>query len=130
MDEKNTSYDVLNDNSKTQKIAKPAEENPQPLKGWDRFWERVSRLGLSNVALQVGSSLVTIALIGLIIWVMKSFFLGGEMTASSTTPLDFSGGGKARVACRFRLMQVPLRWKASRASWKPTPKKRKLPAMP
>ena len=95
MDEKNASQDALNDKSQSQNNPDPAEESPQPLKRWDRIWERIMRLGLGDVALRVGSALVTIGLIGLIIWIMKGFFLGGEMTASSSAPLEFAQGSQS-----------------------------------
>ncbi len=55
-----------------------ADELPAVLKYWDRLWDRLVRLGLSDVALRVGSALVTIGLVGLVVWVMKGFFVGGE----------------------------------------------------
>ncbi len=52
---------------------------PLVLKYWDRLWERILKLGLSDVALRVGSALVTIGLIGLVVWVMSGFFVGGQL---------------------------------------------------
>lgn len=46
---------------------------------WDRFWDRITRLGLGDIALRTGSALVTIGLIGLVVWVMKSNFVSEEM---------------------------------------------------
>ncbi len=92
MDEKRASQDA--NNQKSPDTQNPANESPQPLKGWDSIWERITRLGLGDVALRVGSALVTIGLIGLIIWVMKGFFLGGEMAAGSSALLEFGAGGQ------------------------------------
>jgi len=94
MNEKHASQDALKDTAKTQPITNPAENSPQLLKGWDRIWERVTRLGMADVALRVGSALVTISLIGLIIWVMKGSFLSGEMATNSSEPLEFAAGGQ------------------------------------
>lgn len=61
------------------------EDSPQLLKLWDRFWAYVTKLGMANIALRAGSALVTISLVGLVIWVMKGFFIPGEkidLTAS------------------------------------------------
>ncbi len=90
MDEKRASDDAL---KKTEKISvnTPADEKaPQLFKNWDRFWGRIVRLGMADVAMRVGSALVTIALVGLIIWVLQSFFIGGEMASGS---VDFFGLG-------------------------------------
>jgi LysM repeat protein len=54
------------------------EDSLQLLRLWDRFWAYITKLGLGNVALRAGSALVTIGLIGLVIWVMKGFFIPGE----------------------------------------------------
>ena len=91
MDDKRASQDALNDNPSPRRMPDPAEERPQLLKGWDYLWERITRLGLGDVALRVGSAMVTVALIGLIIWVMKGFFLGGEMSMNAAAPLQFGG---------------------------------------
>ncbi len=88
MDEKRASQDA-NNTQTAPETQNPTEPGPQPLKNWDAIWERITRLGLGDVALRVGSALMTIGLIGLIIWVMKDFFLGGEMAASSAALLQF-----------------------------------------
>jgi len=43
--------------------------------GWDRFWDRVTSLGLGDIALRTGTAMVTIGLIGLVVWVMKGNFV-------------------------------------------------------
>ncbi len=88
MNEKNASQDAYDNNSPSSRPGEtPTEENPQFLKNWDRLWERVVKLGLGDIALRAGSALVTIGLIGLIIWVMKGFFLSGEMAAQDSQSL-------------------------------------------
>jgi hypothetical protein len=51
---------------------------------------------MGDIAMRVGSALVTIGLIGLIIWVMKGFFIGGDMKLSDAEAFSFgsddSGG--------------------------------------
>jgi len=69
--------------------ARSADELPAVLKYWDRLWERIVKLGLGDVALRVGSALVTIGLVGLVVWVMKGFFVGGEF---ANTGLDADDG--------------------------------------
>jgi hypothetical protein len=59
MDDKRASQDALNDNPSPRRTPETAEERPQLLKGWDYLWERITRLGLGDVALRVGSAMVT-----------------------------------------------------------------------
>ena len=54
------------------------EDSPQLLQVWDRFWAYVTKLGMGNIVLRAGSALVTVSLVGLVIWVMKGFFIPGE----------------------------------------------------
>ena len=56
------------------------EDSLQFMRLWDRFWAYVTRLGMGNIALRAGSALVTISLVGLVIWVMNGFFIPGEKT--------------------------------------------------
>ena len=58
----------------------PPEDSPQLLQLWDRLWAYVTKLGMVNIALRAGSALVTVSLVGLVIWVMKGFFIPGEKT--------------------------------------------------
>jgi murein DD-endopeptidase MepM/ murein hydrolase activator NlpD len=94
MNDKSASQDALQEQNNKPPQPTSTDESPQILKGWDFFWERVSRLGLAEVALRVGSALVTISLVGLIIWVMKDFFLGGSMNASNAEAIGLTGGGQ------------------------------------
>jgi len=98
MNDLNASQDVLDkeqnqsDKNKTEKIT------PSLLNAWGNVWQRVKRLGLSDIAMRVGTALVTLGLVGLIIWVMKGFFLSGEMASDNSTVLasaagDAAGGG-------------------------------------
>lgn len=60
--------------------------------GWDRFWDRVTSLGLGDIALRTGTALVTIGLIGLVVWVMKGNFVAEEMTSNSAEVSEGAGG--------------------------------------
>jgi len=70
---------------------------PQLLAVWDRFWTRVNKLGLSEVTMRVGSALVTLGLVGLVVWVMSGYFVGGRMASSSVQPLT-AGGDEQPIA--------------------------------
>jgi len=48
---------------------------------------------MGNIALRVGSALVTVGLVGLVIWVMKGFFITSEMASMDIEALDFAAGG-------------------------------------
>ncbi len=63
--------------------------------GWERFWDRVTRLGLGDIALRTGTALVTIGLIGLVVWVMKGNFVPGEMSSDNAEASDAAGGANA-----------------------------------
>jgi len=60
--------------------------------GWDRFWVRVTRLGLGDIALRTGTALLTIGLIGLVVWVMKDNFVAEEMTSNNAEAFEAAGG--------------------------------------
>lgn len=93
MKEQRASNDAL-DKTKKQPIKTQTEqENTQLLSGWDRLWDWLTRLGMGDIALRIGSALVTIGLIGLIIWVMKGFFIGGEIIFGDTEPIEFGAVG-------------------------------------
>jgi murein DD-endopeptidase MepM/ murein hydrolase activator NlpD len=95
MDEERASQDALGKTEKIPTNEQPEVESPQPMGGWDRFWNRVVKLGMGDIAMRAGSALLTIGLIGLIIWVMKGFFLSGEMATSSTEPLEMAANTQA-----------------------------------
>ncbi len=58
------------------------EEPAQPEKTgrrWNDVWDGVLRLGLGETALRVGTVVASIALILLVVWVMGSFYLTGQV---------------------------------------------------
>ncbi|MCJ7518477.1 MAG: hypothetical protein MUO42_02255, partial [Anaerolineaceae bacterium] len=70
------------------------EDTPQLLQLWDRFWAYVTKIGMGNIALRAGSALVTISLVGLVIWVMKGFFIPGEkIDLTASLPKVAAAGG-------------------------------------
>jgi murein DD-endopeptidase MepM/ murein hydrolase activator NlpD len=54
-----------------------ASESPRR---WSDIWERVLRLGLGEIALRAGTVLASIALVLLVLWVMRSFYLKGDVS--------------------------------------------------
>jgi LysM repeat protein len=68
------------------------ESSPQLIHWWDRFWARIKRLGMNDIAMRAGSALATIGLVGLAVWAMDGFFIGAEMADPGDPALDASGG--------------------------------------
>jgi LysM repeat protein len=82
MDENITSHDV----HETQEIEKQkqVEETPHLLTLWDTFWKRVQKIGLHDVVSRFGTIFLTVLMVGLIVWVMKTFFLQEEQIVNSS----------------------------------------------
>lgn len=57
------------------------EQPIKPKMSWRERWEKIVRLGLGEIFLRVGTSIASIALILLVIWVMSRFYLGGDMNS-------------------------------------------------
>ncbi|MCD6355770.1 MAG: M23 family metallopeptidase [Anaerolineaceae bacterium] len=61
--------------------------------GWDRFWNRVNKLGMGDVIMRAGTALVTIGLVGLVVWVMKSNFISEDMASRGAESANSTAGG-------------------------------------
>jgi len=74
-------------------ITLPTSENPEnkELTGWESFWQHITSLGLGDIAMRAGTALVTIGLVGLVIWIMRGNFIGSEM--ASDVPVTSGGAG-------------------------------------
>jgi murein DD-endopeptidase MepM/ murein hydrolase activator NlpD len=83
MDEQFTQNDERDQLEGSRSKSPISEDSPQLLRLWDRFWAYITKLGMGNIALRAGSALVTIGLVGLVIWVMKGFFIPSEKTDMS-----------------------------------------------
>lgn len=59
--------------------ADPVEVEEAAPRGWNQLWERLVRLGLGEIALRVGTGLVSVVLILIVLWVMGSFYLKGKV---------------------------------------------------
>jgi len=90
MDERLMMPDGREENSALDNSPEPEDGTAQLLRWWDRFWARVTKLGMGDIALRTGSALVTIGLVGLVIWVMKGFFMPSEMIRSEVEPLELA----------------------------------------
>lgn len=95
MDERLMMPDGREETPAPEKFPEHDDGTAQLLRWWDRFWARVTKLGLGDIALRAGSALVTISLVGLVIWVMKGFFMPSEMIHSEVEPLELAAGGPA-----------------------------------
>ena len=50
-----------------------------------RFWDRLHRLGLGDHALRIGTSITTLLLLILVVWVMNTFFLKDSQRTNQTS---------------------------------------------
>jgi murein DD-endopeptidase MepM/ murein hydrolase activator NlpD len=64
----------------------------KPAARWNSIWESILRLGLGEIALRAGTVIASIALVLVVLWVMGSFYLKGDVeytrdTAAIAAPL-------------------------------------------
>ena len=97
MDEKSTSRDASQKTEKLPLNSTTQEDTPQLFKWWDRLWGKLQNLGMADIAMRAGSALVTIGLVGLIIWLMKDFFISGEMASTNVEAFELAAGGEGGV---------------------------------
>ncbi len=50
---------------------------------WEKWWSGLKRRGWADLTLRIGTAMVSIALVGLVLWVMSSFYLKGRMVSAS-----------------------------------------------
>ncbi|MBN1371076.1 MAG: peptidoglycan DD-metalloendopeptidase family protein [Anaerolineaceae bacterium] len=60
----------------------PDSTQERPGRRWNEIWEKILRLGLGEIALRIGTAVVSVTLILLVVWVMGSFYLKGQVTQS------------------------------------------------
>ena len=91
MDQKMASPDASVPEKKTQEPKQ--KENPQPSLTaiWEKWWKKMQGRGWADNLLRIGSTLVCLALVLLILWVMQSFYLKGTLVENGqsvvTTPV-------------------------------------------
>jgi len=51
------------------------------------YWENLVKIGLGEAALRVGTVLVSLALILVVVWVMRNYYLDGEVSAPQSAAL-------------------------------------------
>lgn len=76
--------DQLSDHSRLSNPEDNLTTNEEPAarpapRRWNDIWEGLLRLGLGEIALRTGTVLASIALILLVLWVMGSFYLKGDV---------------------------------------------------
>jgi len=90
MDQKSASPDASEPHNKTQE-PKPKEIfQPSLTVIWEKWWKKMQGRGWADNLLRIGSAMVCLALVMLILWVMQSFYLKGQLVengqSSVTTP--------------------------------------------
>ncbi len=68
------------DNEKIEPSLPPVQ--PEQKKTPAQLWETIVRIGLGESALRVGAALASIALVLVVVWVMRDFYLKGEKSIS------------------------------------------------
>lgn len=69
-----------NTNSSDPEKATPAPETPPSgPSSWMRIWESLVRLGFGETALRIGTSIISILLFLIVIWVMANFYVKGPV---------------------------------------------------
>ena len=83
MDQKFASPDASEPENKPQEPKQ--KENPQPTLTaiWEKWWKKMQGRGWADNLLRIGSTLVCLALVILILWVMQSFYLKGTLVENS-----------------------------------------------
>ncbi len=60
--------------------APAAEAAPQKTPSLERIWEAIVRAGLGDVALRTATGIVSVVLILVVVWVMRDFFVTGDLS--------------------------------------------------
>ena len=61
----------------------PIEQVPPQQSRWDGMWESISRAGLADIAIRLGTHVFLVALILVVAWVMREFYLNAQVSAPS-----------------------------------------------
>ncbi|MDD5369584.1 MAG: peptidoglycan DD-metalloendopeptidase family protein, partial [Anaerolineaceae bacterium] len=75
-----------------------APVSPEPartheeLKGWTLIWERLVRLGFGETVLRIGTSVISVLLFLIVIWVMGNFYVKGPTRLAKQAGLAAAGG--------------------------------------
>lgn len=60
-------------------------EDASKQKGWGEIWESLIRAGLGEIVLRVGTALALVVLVLLVVWVMRNYFLKGDIVNRQDT---------------------------------------------
>ena len=82
----------------------PDEAKP---KGWGHAWENLVRLGLGEVTLRVGTGLASVALILLVVWVMATFYLKGNVNPAQDAAKAAPLATATSIPAAARLVDIP-----------------------
>lgn len=73
-----------NDNSAPPSEPSPAWQSPKQPRRWTDIWEGLLRLGLGEAAMRMGTAFASLTLVVLVLWIMGSFYLNGDVANDST----------------------------------------------
>ena len=64
---------------------------------WQEIWERLLRVGLGETAMRLGSSLASMAMVLMVVWVMNNFYIKSERRESPVTVVEAAAPTPAPV---------------------------------
>ena len=73
-----------NDNSAPPSEPSPAWQSPKQPRRWTDIWEGLLRLGLGEAAMRMGTAFASLTLVVLVLWIMGSFYLNGDVARDNT----------------------------------------------
>ena len=81
----------IEENQTPQISAEPETPVLAGASGWEKMWKRITSLGLGDIVMRAGTALVTIGLVGLVVWVMRGNFVSSERVSNDAL-LQGAGG--------------------------------------
>jgi murein DD-endopeptidase MepM/ murein hydrolase activator NlpD len=88
MDQKLASTDASEPENKPQDTKQKENSQPSLTALWEKWWKKMQGRGWADNLLRIGSTLVCLALVMLILWVMQSFYLKGTLVGNGQSAVS------------------------------------------
>jgi murein DD-endopeptidase MepM/ murein hydrolase activator NlpD len=88
MDQKLASTDASEPENKPQDTKQKETSQPSLTALWEKWWKKMQGRGWADNLLRIGSTLVCLALVMLILWVMQSFYLKGTLVGNGQSAVS------------------------------------------
>ena len=92
MDQKLASADASEPENKPQDSKQKENFQPSLTDIWEKWWKKMQGRGWADNLLRIGSTLVCLALVMLILWVMQSFYLKGTLVENGQSSVTIPVG--------------------------------------